>query len=314
MKLNSYFHTSRFLPVIALMGIVFLGFQQLPMSVVFAQTVNLVDDQAPLLASSSAKGGEESASVSASPLPLPSPENKELTNLREKYKTDLSIYRTDERDFSLAKSQLQKLQTLASLEVAVKATRKVMITRAIVLQDYVQILNLIVKDTSGIDVAEKAALIKQLESANDRLKANQLLSEQAIDRESVQVAALDFAKFGDAVSNLSYKSMSYINYGRLQSVYDKMVVVRDEVTTHVNSEESNGLKLGEKRRALDQISQNLVVTKQSLDQLHTTFLASRSGQEADFEAGAYPRTVQTLSTIYADLYRNLTFLREVVKE
>lgn len=314
MKRSVHPVTSRSLSVIAILAILCLGFQHISISRVSAQTVSIVDDQAPLLATPSTKGGEETASAAASPLPSPSPENKELANLREKYKTDLSIYRTDERDFTLAKSQFQKLQTLASLEVAVKATRKVMITRSIVLQDYVQILKLIVQDTAGIDVAEKAALIKQLESANDRLKTNQVLAEQAIDRESVQVAALDFAKFGEAVSALSYKSMSYINYGRLQTVYDKMVTVRDEVTLHVNSEESNGLKLGEKRRALDQITRNLEITKQSLDQLHTTFLPSRTGQEADFEAGAYPRTVQTLSTIYADLYRNLTFLREVVKE
>jgi len=275
-------------------------------SLVYAQTVSLADEQVPLLATLA-------TSSSVPPLPSASPQNIAIILLREKYKTDLSIYRTDERDFALAKEQFLKLQTLAALEISVKATRKVMITRAIVLQDYTQILSLILKDTSGIDVGEKTALIQDLESMNDRLKLQQKIAEQAIDRESVLAASVDFAKISVSMSILSYKSMSYISYGRLQTVHDKMLTVRDEVTVDLNAQESNGLKLGEKRRAIDEINRNLDTTKLALQNVQKTFSPTQFGSNVKFDSGSYPQTVQSLSTIYADLYRNLSFLREVIK-
>jgi hypothetical protein len=243
---------------------------------------------------------------------LPSPENKELSTLREKYKTDLSIYRTDEREFQLAKEQFNKLQTLASLEVSVKATRKVMISRAIVLQDYIQMLNLVVRDTAGIDVKEKEKLLAQLTDLNLRLKAHQQLAEQAIDRTSVQKVAGDFAVISPSITSMSYKAMSYISYGRLQTVYDKMISVRDEVTTQLSAQESNGLKLGEKRRALDEINRNLQSTNDRLQKVHSMFLPNSFSAEPKFEQGMFSQTVQSLTSIYAELYRNLSFLREVI--
>lgn len=315
MPLNRSRSTSRFVKIsssvvaTALLAALFMF-----VTPVDAQTVSIIDPQAPLLATSAAKVvSSPTLSPTVSPQPSATPVNTALAKLREKYKTDLSIYRTDERDFALAKEQFLKLQTLASLEVSVKATRKVMITRAAVLQDYAQILRLIIQDSSGIDVAEKTALLKQLDTMNDRLKSQQQLAEQAIDRESVQKAVVDFAQLSTPMTALSYKSMSYISYARLQTVYDKMLAVRDEVTTQLTTQENNGLKLGEKRRALDEINRNLEQTKLSLSAVHKTFIPNSSGLEPQFDAGSYPQTVQALSSIYADLYRNLSFLREVIK-
>lgn len=292
--------------------IVFLAFQPVLVTSVFAQTVSIVDDSAPLLATPSATPGTSPA-PSGSPLPSPSPENVALTNLREKYKTDLSIYRTDERDYNLAKQQYNNLQTLAALEAAVKATRKVLLSRATVLQDYLGILQLMVTDTSGIDVAEKAELLTDLKNTADRMKVHQTVVEQAIDRDSILTAVKDFNEFSKGTTSISYKALSYINYGRLQTVYDKMLSVRDEVSIQVASLEKNGLKQGEKQRAMDEINRNLASTKTQLDNVHKTFVANQFGTKAQFDNGSYVQTVNSTSAIYAELFRNLSFLREVIK-
>lgn len=277
-----------------------------------AQTVTIVDDEAPLLATSSAQA---STLPSASPtnLPSPSPENRELTNLREKYRTDLSIYRTDERDYQVAKEQYNKLQTLASLEVAVQATRKVLISRTTVLQDYLGILKLMLNETSGIDVGEKTQLLQELDAAQARLKVHQQLVEQAIDRNLILNSVKDFNTISQDLTTVSYKSLSYLSYGRLQTVYDKTLVVRNEVAAQLEEREKNGLALGEKRRALDEIDRNLAATRDTLNKIHTGFVPVQGMQQPRFTSESFGQTVATLSQVYADLLRNLTFLREVIK-
>lgn len=277
-----------------------------------AQTVTVIDENAPLLATSSAQASSQ-PSASPTNLPSPSPENRELTNLREKYRTDLSIYRTDERDYQVAKEQYNKLQTLASLEVAVQSTRKVLISRVSVLQDYLAILKLMLSETSGIDVGEKTQLLQELDTAQARLKVHQQLVEQAIDRNLILNAVKDFNTISQDLTTVSYKSLSYLSYGRLQTVYDKTLVVRNEVAAQLEEREKNGLALGEKRRALDEIDRNLAATKDSLIGIHAGFLPVQGRPKPNFTSDTFGQTVTALSQVYADLLRNLTFLREVIK-
>lgn len=280
---------------------------------VAAQTVNIVDEGVPLQATA-AGDGQTDASPTVASLPSPSPESTELANLRAKYRTELSIYRTDEREFSIAKEQYLKLQTLAALESSVQATRKVMLSRTAVLQTYLEILRLMVSNTSGIDVDEKAALIQQLGNGIDRLKTHQQRVEQAVDRNLILASVQDFNTFNTAVVDISYKSLSYIAYGRLQTVYDKTVSVKAEVLANVEKEEQNGLRLGEKRRALEEIDRSLASTKQNLDAVRSTFQPTQAGRVQTFDASSYGNTIEKLSTVYAELYRNLSFLREVVSK
>lgn len=277
---------------------------------VSAQVVNIVEDQ---VSPAPVASPETSASPTTNTVPSPLPENDQLIQLREKYKTELSIYRTDEQEFNIARAQYLQLQTLASLETSVKATRKVMLSRTAVLQTYLQMLKLMLSSTSGIDVEEKNKLLQDLDSGIERLITHQKMVEQAVDRSAILNSVIDFNTFNAAVTNVSYKTLSYIAYGRLQTVYDKTLTVKAEVLQHVEAQEQNGLKLGEKRRALDETDRSLAATKTSLDNVRKTFLPRQTGQEQKFDTNSYGQTVALLSTIYADLYRNVAFLREVIK-
>lgn len=281
--------------------------QQLAVLPTAAQTVNIVDDTAP------SASPETSASPTSNTVPSPSPESNELANLRAKYRSELSIYRTDERDFQIAREQYVKLQTLAALETSVKATRKVMLSRTAVLQTYLQILRNMVSNTSGIEITEKTKLLQEIDTATERLKLHQKLVEQAIDRNTILNSVTDFNIFYEDVLNVAYKSLSYIAYGRLQTVYDKTVTVKGEVLSYIEEQEKNGLKLGEKRRGLEETDRSLAATRTRLDTVRTSFQPRNSGQENQFDDNGYGRTVQELGVIYGDLYRNLSFLREVIK-
>lgn len=281
--------------------------QQVAVLPAAAQTINIVDETAP------SASPETSASPTSNTVPSPSPESNELANLREKYRSELSIYRTDERNFQIAREQYVKLQTLAALESSVQATRKVMLSRTAVLQTYLQILKMMVSNTSGIDITEKSKLLQEIDTAIDRLKSHQKLVEQAIDRNTILNSVTDFNLFYEDVQNIAYKSLSYIAYGRLQTVYDKTVAVKGEVLGYIEEQEKNGLRLGEKRRGLEETDRSLASTRARLDTVRMSFQPRNSGQETQFDANGYGRTVQELGAIYGDLYRNLSFLREVIK-
>lgn len=239
-------------------------------------------------------------------------ESVELQNLRQQYRTQLGIYRTDERDFTLARDQFNQLQTLAALETVVRATRKVMLSRLDVLQTHLQIVRYILDQTAGIDVAEKNQLLAELDGSLSELRAHQEKVDKAVDRPGVNQVSYEFLTVGGRASTASYKGLSYIAYGRLQTVYDKTLAIRDEISQYIETQEANGLRLGERRRALAQTNLSLDDTRGKLAAVRQSFQPSR-GRESQFTATNYGVTLQSLTAVYADLNRNLTLLREVVK-
>ena len=73
----------------------------------------------------------------------------QIADVRATYRSQLEQYRTAERKYVLAKEQYLKLNTLVSLEDAVKATREAMLARDQVLTSYLTLLRLLLIDATG---------------------------------------------------------------------------------------------------------------------------------------------------------------------
>lgn len=253
--------------------------------------------------------------VTAQTLPFqsPSPSDEELKNLRERYRTELSIYRTDERAYQIAKEQYAKLGTLVSLETAVRSTQKVMNSRIVVLQTYLQMIKIALAETPGIDITEKATTLQEIDTMMLRTQQHQEVLKAAVDRANLTKAVDDFSLFQGDYTSTIYKSLSYIAYGRVQTAYDKMTTVIDEVKANLEERERNGLSLGEKRRAMQEIERNFVGTTEKMETARQSFVPGRNGKAPTFSQGSYSGQVSSLSAIYAELIRTIGFLREVIR-
>lgn len=257
-----------------------------------------------------AQTASSSPAPTVSMKPAVTPLDGEMKTLQENYKTQLSIYRTDQRAYELGKEQYLKLGTLTSLETAVKSTQKVMQSRTDVLMTYMKILSIMITQTPGIDVGEKEKLLKELTSVHDRLKLHQDVVKLAVDRIQLDRAVADFNSFSGQITQVTYKASAYRSYGKMQSVYDKTVTIRGEIIKHIEAEESNGLQLGEKRRALAEIDRQFQSASIQLNDVRVSFQSTQN-RPASFSDSFLNRTIEDLGVVYGDIYRAISFFREV---
>ncbi len=232
---------------------------------------------------------------------------------RAQYRQQLETYRTAEHTFTIAKEQYEKLQTLVSLEDAVRSTQQGMLARVTVLQSFMEMTRLQLEQTSGIDLTTKDTQLKQDDSVIEKLKAHRLAVEASNDRTKILQVALEYLTLSAEVNDAGYHSLAMINYGQLQTIYDKTIAIRDDVTATVEQNEKNPLVLSEKRRALDEINRSVETVNTQLVDAREDLKPSKSSARSFYSRSRYNSYVDNLSDIYGNLSRNLDYLQEIMK-
>lgn len=253
------------------------------------------------------------AQVSSSPSSSPQPTSSapldqdaaaQMSTLRSQYRTQLDVYRTDEHNFSLSRDQYNQLQTLTALEEAVKSTQKVLLSRDEVLLTYLKMLRLTFTQTTGVQLQLKNNQLKIIDALIMAINRNKDLASHAVTRVQADQAALDFAAFSPLLQQISSQTILIMSYGKVQSLFDKTVTVRNEIKTHVLQQETDPLKLSEKQRAFVQIDQTVDLVDFQLKGV----LAGLSGGQ-NFQT---TQTGEQLNQAYAGISRTFAYLDEVL--
>jgi hypothetical protein len=237
------------------------------------------------------------------------PITQQLQTLRETYRNKLSEYRNNERDFTIAKEQFIKLQTLNSLEDAVRSTQKVMISRAEVLETYFGMVKLSLTNTQGLDQKVKGEQLVKIDLLLDTLKLHRVQVESSLDRKKIGQMVIKFAEIQPDIERITYESLSLIAFGEMQGVYNDTVGVKNEVKAYVDKNETNALRLAEKKRGIDEITTNLVTVKAQLDKINGQISETRTQKTQSF----YSQVTEDLSAVYGGLSRAQSYLTEVMK-
>jgi hypothetical protein len=259
--------------------------------------------------------------ASASPAPVvsapPSVQQQEnaastdakIAEVRTTYRNFLSIYRNDEKNFQIAKSQNVQLNTLASLEGAVRATRQVMLSRDDVLISYLMLLQLNLAQTKGIDISLKNSQLSAIDAVVKDVKKHRLGVDAAVDRSKILTMVTDFIPLQKTVQNSAYKTLTLITYGRMQTVYDKTQAIFQEVQQTTESEEKDALRLAEKKRAFEQIKRDLEGVDGQLKNVKNYI----SQNESEFSQSSLSQVTEDLGEVYGSLSLAISHLQEVVK-
>lgn len=246
--------------------------------------------------------------IQASSLPT-----TDLQSLRDQYSLQIDKYKTDDRDYSIARDQYYQLQTLVSLEDAVKSTRQVLLSRLDVLLTYTQMMRLQLIQTDGIDLQLKQTELKKIDILIQDLKKNQALTNGALDKAHIDQAIIQFNAMSDELKSYSNETRSLILYGNIQAVFDKTVAARDNIKTTIEQGEMDPLRLSEKKRAFDQIDQTVQATalqlKNILLQMQQLVSLNATSQTNTISNGDIN---DSLGGAYAGISRALSYLREVV--
>jgi hypothetical protein len=245
------------------------------------------------------------AQVSATPSAQLANNATQLAALRDQYRTQLDIYRVNERNFAIARDQYTQLQTLTSLEDAVKATQKVLLTRDEVLITYMKMLRLTFGETTGIQLQLKNDQLKSIDAVIVALEKNKDLASRAVSRDQISLTVADFTLLKPTLQQVSSRTLLITSYGKVQALFDKTVAARNEIKTHILEEQTDALKLSEKQRAFDQIDQTVKGVDQSLKSTLAVFAPTTSSQQST-------ESDELLNQAYAGISRTLSYLQEVL--
>jgi len=228
----------------------------------------------------------------------------QLNSLRNQYRTQLEVYQTDERDFSIARDQYNQLQTLTSLEDAVKSTQKVLLSRDDVLITYTKMMQITFSQSTGIQLDLKNGELKFFDSILSDLNKNHDEAGLATSRDTVEQVAVDFSPISSELQSAISESQLLMSYGKVQALFDKTVVTRDDIKTHVLAQQTDALKLSEKQRAFVQIDDTVTMVDSELKAVLNSFT----------NPSTYNNTQPTenLNQAYAGISRTLSYLGEVL--
>jgi hypothetical protein len=231
----------------------------------------------------------------------------QIADVRATYRSQLEAYRTAERQYLLTKEQFLKLNTLASLEEAVKATRAAMVARDQVLTSYLTLLRLTLIDATGVNLTQKEPTLVELDAVLVSLATHTQTVTAASDRYQLTQAAQEYVTLGPKIEAVAYQTLSILSIGELQTVYDKSLVLNQEIETELSSK--TDVKSAERQRALTEI-------KRELSEVQAAFTEANELVEKEqrkFTQSFYNRLGKNLGSVYVGLSQTLTHMAEVLK-
>jgi hypothetical protein len=233
-------------------------------------------------------------------------QNARIAALQELYSQQVAAYQVAERDYLLAKTQHQKLQSLISLEEAVKATQQAMQRRSDVLLSYLDLLYAQLQDTLGLELSYKEAGSQQLEDTIAVLRAHRTSLDSSTSVDALAAATAEFKPLYEQIQRDSEKTRSLIATGRMQLVYDKAQIVRSDIQKLQQEYEVSTLKKSERDRAYVEIEKQFKTVYDALRLVREEV----GGEKSNI---SYSSTSGKLLGVSANLSRVLSYLEEVLR-
>lgn len=232
----------------------------------------------------------------------------EIKNVEQTYKGQLEAYRTAHNRYQIAKQQYTQLQTLTSLEEAVKTTREAMVARNDVLLTYLTLLRLNLIQATGINLTQKDPAITEIEAAHEWLSQHQVEAKSASDRYQILEVADAFSLQQASITALSYKSLSLLAVGKLQSVYDKTGLLSEQVNAEVVTGKAD-VKQEERKRAMAEIDRELSDVQILFSEINQDI----EGENTNFSRNYFSTLQRDLGSIYSKLAQTISHISELVR-
>lgn len=259
----------------------------------------------------------DAAQVSPAPTPTPSSgiytrprETEEIKRLRTLYQDQVEKYTALQREFYINRAQFQKLNTLQSLELAIQSAREVMIARDDVLITYFELLRASLVDTEGIELTEKQKNIDNLVSFINALKTHRQALLQTNERDQIATRADEFDTISVNFENVSYQSLALITIGDIQAVFDKSLIIYDDLKQYHKDNPTSPLQQEERDRAYVQVDRAIENSRASLNTAREKY-----AENQDLTRGNYGESIgKQINTSYSGTSQILSFLKELFLE
>lgn len=231
--------------------------------------------------------------------------NEQLADLARSYRGQMLEYTVAEKEYLLAVTQYQQLNTLAALEQAVVATRQASLIRDLVLITYMQQLRLHLLQTQGIEVGVKSRTLERIENMITAVQLHHDETQKVADRVQLQTVTDAFQVIVPEYEKLALFSVGIIELGRLQNAHDQTKAVfefiSDADTSHLT------------RLQRDQRQRSLEETSRYASQVDQEFVLEVA-EWLELETNDYGQDTQSLQEVLEGLYGRVAQEQEYLKE
>ncbi|MBD3279197.1 MAG: hypothetical protein GF390_00615 [Candidatus Pacebacteria bacterium] len=231
----------------------------------------------------------------------------DLSAQHQLYRDQVENYRQKHKAYVIAKDQFKAHETLASIEAAVNATREVMLARQQVLISYLELLQLELQQTHGIELTHKQAAETSISALIVELKLYQDLVKQSNNRQQLQERTSEFSDLAEQLKATGYYTLSLLKLGQLQNVYDQTIALKIDLVEQVLADQTE-LEPA-KQRAVAETEQFLSTVDQELKNQWTQL---DNKQIKQINSNFYQQLTKKLNPVYADLAKSLSYLEELL--
>jgi hypothetical protein len=239
------------------------------------------------------------------------PTNQEIQQAKKEYTLTLDDYRTKERRFIVAREQYRQLQTLASLEEVVKASKEVQLARIDTLISYFKNLTLQVSPLRGADITQKNLQLDKLDGALVSLTQLRQTVELADDRVRLDATSLVYDEQHEIYTNVAYSSLILVRIATIQAANDQLGSLTAQVFDSIKSASPSATILAEKQRGYDELSRTIVQIKEALFEATTRY--TEAALQDSFSASTYTNYSQYLQPAFTKLKQGESFIKELAK-
>lgn len=230
----------------------------------------------------------------------------EIAGLKEVYRGQLSEYRDADKEFVIAKDQYHQLGTLASINDATEAARKVFTLRDQVLISYFELLRANIISSEGIELSLKEIVVKRIEIEGRWMVDHKQRVIKMLDRTQFNSLADEVTEKEDDFKEVSLQAMAILSMGELQDVYDRLVLVRKDIY-ELEAKSSTA----DKTRASKETDRLITSVKVNLDKVWVEL----GGDITDGNVSSFSsNSLKTIDPIYSGLNKTVSFLQELLRE
>jgi len=229
---------------------------------------------------------------------------------RRTYTDTLDQYRTKEQKFFVLREQYKQLQTLASLEDVVRASKNVQLSRIDTLLAYFSALQLYINDLKGADVQKKADISNRLQQATLELNIAKQQIQKATDRIVLDKLATQYESRNNTYTSVAYATLSLIRIANIQTATDQLGLLSSQVFESIQQSSPSAAVFSEKQRGYDELARTIGTIKEFIAKGMNRY---ESNLGNDFTQSSYSQLVDLLGSGYTKLKQGESFIKELAQ-
>lgn len=224
-----------------------------------------------------------------------------IREVERTYGGQLEEYRQLYRQYSVAKQEFANLGTLSSLDTAVQSTQRVMLMRDRVLMTYLELLQLDLQSTQGVELEIKQQTDSLLDQTIQRIDRHYEATENSVDRFQLAERSAEYEEIEELYQYVTALTKEVVTVGELRGDYDQAVAIFDDLPDQLP--EASQLKQNQRQRSFTEI-------QVSLDQVNSLLTESELNLKERLADGRSRRRT-SIDQTYVLLLQVANFLEEV---